>query len=129
MANLFKGPTRAAGRNTPADGSAEDEQNFGAAEATLDPGSFNAAYEVLRRNAETLRDQEELDIDRLVPLVEQSMQAYRICRARLDAVRLALESHLNVDPASAESSEGEAATVAGEASTAGDDSSNRGASL
>jgi exodeoxyribonuclease VII small subunit len=64
---------------------------------SLDPASFNAAYEVLRRNAELLRDQEELDIDRLVPLVEQSMQAYRICRSRLDAVRLALESRLGPD--------------------------------
>ena len=64
---------------------------------SLDPASFNAAYEVLRRNAEMLRDQEELDIDRLVPLVEQSMQAYRICRSRLDAVRLALESRLGPD--------------------------------
>ena len=67
-----------------------------AAEAaeSLDPESFNAAYEVLRRNAEQLRDQAELDIDSLVPLVEQSMQAYRICQARLDAVRRALESRL-----------------------------------
>jgi exodeoxyribonuclease VII small subunit len=64
---------------------------------SLDPASFNSAYEVLRRNAELLRDQEELDIDRLVPLVEQSMQAYRICRSRLDAVRLALESRLGPD--------------------------------
>ncbi len=64
---------------------------------SLDPTSFNAAYEVLRRNAELLRDQEELDIDRLVPLVEQSMQAYRLCRSRLDAVRLALESRLGPD--------------------------------
>lgn len=73
--------------------------------SSLDPASFNAAYEVLRRNAELLRDQEELDIDRLVPLVEQSMQAYRICRSRLDAVRLALESRLGPEeaPVNAES--------------------------
>jgi exodeoxyribonuclease VII small subunit len=64
---------------------------------SLDPASFNAAYEVLRRNAELLREHEELDIDRLVPLVEQSMQAYRLCRSRLDAVRLALESRLGPD--------------------------------
>jgi len=71
-----------------------DPVDHGEALEPLDPASFNAAYEVLRRNAELLRDQEELDIDRLVPLVEQSMQAYRICRSRLDAVRLALESRL-----------------------------------
>ena len=71
-----------------------DPIDHGEALEPLDPASFNAAYEVLRRNAELLRDQEELDIDRLVPLVEQSMQAYRICRSRLDAVRLALESRL-----------------------------------
>lgn len=68
----------------------------------LDPSSFNAAYEVLRRNAELLRDQEDLDIDRLVPLVEQSMQAYRICRSRLDAVRAALESRLGADEGATE---------------------------
>lgn len=56
--------------------------------------SFNAAYRVLQQNAEKLRKQEDLDIDGLVPIVEESAAAYRICKERILAVRLALEEHL-----------------------------------
>ncbi len=60
----------------------------------LNPDCFNEAYRVLQRNADTLRRQTEPDIDSLVPLVEESLQAYTICKHRLDAVRQALEAHL-----------------------------------
>lgn len=65
---------------------------------TLNPESFNDAFQVLQRNAETLRRQTEPDIDRLVPLVEESLQAYAICKQRLEAVRQALEAHLGPEP-------------------------------
>ena len=38
---------------------------------TMNPDSFNDAYRILQRNAETLRRQTEPDIDSLVPLVEE----------------------------------------------------------
>jgi exodeoxyribonuclease VII small subunit len=64
----------------------------------LNPESFNDAFQVLQRNAETLRRQTEPDIDRLVPLVEESLHAYAICKQRLEAVRQALEVQLGPEP-------------------------------
>ncbi|MDB5839317.1 MAG: exodeoxyribonuclease [Herminiimonas sp.] len=58
---------------------------------------FNAAYKTLQTNAEKLRKQEDLDIDSLVPIVEQSAAAYRVCKERIAAVRLALQEHLKED--------------------------------
>ncbi len=63
-------------------------------EHPLDPHSFNAAYEVLKNNAVLLGNQQEPDIDQLLPLVEESIKAYNICKARLDAVRQALEKQI-----------------------------------
>lgn len=58
------------------------------------PESFNASYKILQQNAEKLRTQQDLDIDGLVPIVEESAKAYGICKERIHAVRLALEEHL-----------------------------------
>lgn len=56
--------------------------------------SFNASYKILQQNAEKLRKQEDLDIDGLVPIVEESAKAYGVCKERIAAVRLALQEHL-----------------------------------
>lgn len=55
---------------------------------------FNAAYKILQLNAEKLRNQNDLDIDSLVPIVEESAIAYGVCKERIAAVRLALQEHL-----------------------------------
>ena len=60
----------------------------------LNPESFDKAYAVLKRNADFLSNQQEPGIDRLLPLVEESMQAYTICKARLEAIQQALAQHL-----------------------------------
>lgn len=57
------------------------------------PG-FNAAYKTLQTNAEKLRRQDDLDIDSLVPIVQESATAYAICKERIAAVRAALQEHL-----------------------------------
>lgn len=49
--------------------------------------SFKQGYEILKKNAELLEAQEQPDIDNLMNLVEESMQA---CKARIDAVQQAL---------------------------------------
>jgi exodeoxyribonuclease VII small subunit len=60
---------------------------------------FNAAYKTLQSNADKLRRQDDLDIDSLVPIVQQSAEAYAICKARIAAVRAALQEHLkDVEP-------------------------------
>ena len=60
----------------------------------LNPSSFNEAYAVLKKNAETLQRSNEPDIDALVPLVEQSMAAYKICKSRIEAVRKAISEQI-----------------------------------
>ena len=52
--------------------------------------TFKEGYEILKRNAELLEDQQEPDIDNLMRLVEESMQAYKACKSRVDAVQAAL---------------------------------------
>jgi hypothetical protein len=44
-----------------------------------------------------LSRQEESDIDQLVPRVERAMQAYRICKDRLDRVKETLGQYLQDD--------------------------------
>jgi exodeoxyribonuclease VII small subunit len=41
-----------------------------------------------------LSNQQEPDIDQLLPLVEESIKAYNICKARLEAVQQALEKQI-----------------------------------
>lgn len=55
---------------------------------------FNDNFLILQRNAERLREEKDLDIDSLVPLVEESARAYQVCKARIEAVKQALEAHL-----------------------------------
>lgn len=60
----------------------------------LNPDSFNQNFKVLQQNAEKLRNNTEMDIDALVPLVEQSTQAYQLCKERIAAVKAALAKHI-----------------------------------
>jgi exodeoxyribonuclease VII small subunit len=64
--------------------------------------TFREAYGVLQQHAETLRNQTEPNIDELLPMVEESVAAYRVCNERIDAVEKALEKALTdvaADPA------------------------------
>jgi len=67
-----------------------------------DINGFNAAYKILQANAEKLRRQDDLDIDSLVPIVEESAKAYQVCKERIAAVRAALQEHLKDDAADAQ---------------------------
>jgi len=57
---------------------------------TKDPLSFKEGYDILKKNAELLEKQQEPDIDNLMKIVEESMQAYKACKSRVDAVQAAL---------------------------------------
>lgn len=59
--------------------------------------SFKESYGVLQRHAQTLREQREPNIDDLLQIVEESVSAFKICQARIDAVEKALEKEL-ADP-------------------------------
>lgn len=55
------------------------------------PSTFQEAYQILQTNAQTIENSDVLDIDGLVQTVEQSIDAYKICLARIHAVEQALD--------------------------------------
>lgn len=59
-----------------------------------DTMTFREAYGVLQEHAETLRTQTEPNIDDLLSIVEESVNAYKVCMARIDAVEKALQKAL-----------------------------------
>ena len=62
--------------------------------------TFREAYAILNGHAETLREQTEPNIDELLAIVTESVAAYKVCQARIDAVDKALKEALrDVDPA------------------------------
>ena len=56
--------------------------------------TFKEAYGVLQTHAETLRDQHEPNIDDLLKIVTESVNAFNVCKERIDAVEKALEKDL-----------------------------------
>jgi exodeoxyribonuclease VII small subunit len=57
--------------------------------------TFKEAYGVLQQHAQSLRDQEEPNIDDLLTIVTESIGAYKICQERIEAVEKALEKALS----------------------------------
>ncbi len=53
--------------------------------------TFKQAYALLQKHAETLRAQQEPNIDDLLTIVKESVQAYNVCKERIDAVEAAME--------------------------------------
>jgi len=53
--------------------------------------TFKQAYETLQKHAETLRAQQEPNIDDLLTIVTESVSAYNVCKERIDAVEAAME--------------------------------------
>ena len=60
--------------------------------------TFKDAFGALQRNASTLRTQQEPNIDELLPLVQESMNAFRVCKERIDAVDAALRVEFGEAP-------------------------------
>lgn len=60
----------------------------------MEAKTFREAYEVLQNHAETLREQNEPNIDDLLTIVNESVAAYKVCKQRIDAVEKALEEAL-----------------------------------
>ena len=57
--------------------------------------TFKEGYAVLNRHAETLRNQQEPNIDDLLMIVTESVEAYKACKERIDAVEAALQKALS----------------------------------
>ena len=56
--------------------------------------SYKENYDKLRQIAERLNQPDELDIDELVPLVDEAAKAYQACKKRIEAVEKALSVKL-----------------------------------
>jgi exodeoxyribonuclease VII small subunit len=52
-------------------------------------------YKILADAAQELRDQDVVDIDKLVPIVDKALVAYAACKARIDAVEALLNERLD----------------------------------
>ena len=86
--------------------------------------TFKAAYGVLQRHAETLRNQREPNIDDLLKIVSESVDAYKVCQVRIAAVEKALEQALGgagVEPGESRTGGGEGKGARPAAADAEDD--------
>ena len=54
--------------------------------------TFKEAFAVLQHHAQALQDQPEPDIDSLLAIVAESVDAYKVCRERIEAVERVLET-------------------------------------
>ena len=57
--------------------------------------TFRDAYGILQQHSQTLREQQEPNIDDLLSIVTESVDAYKICQQRIEAVEKALEKALS----------------------------------
>lgn len=65
--------------------------------------SFKENYQKLQQIAQKLSDTSEVDIDELVPMVDEATRAYQLCKSRIEAVETALNNRLDAEkPNSAE---------------------------
>lgn len=53
--------------------------------------SYAEAFAVLQHNAQMLEKLDQVDLDQLVPIVEESMAAYKVCKRRIDSIQKALD--------------------------------------
>ncbi|WP_019556259.1 exodeoxyribonuclease VII small subunit [Thiomicrorhabdus arctica] len=69
--------------------------------------SFKENYQKLQKIAQKLSDTSEVDIDELVPMVDEATRAYQLCKSRIEAVETALNNRLDAEkPLSAEKIDG-----------------------
>jgi len=59
--------------------------------------SFKANYAKLQTIAQKLSNTEEVDIDELVPMVDEATRAYQLCKSRIEAVENALNKRLDTE--------------------------------
>lgn len=74
--------------------------------------TFKQAYGILQDHAETLRNQQEPNIDDLLTIVTESVAAYKVCKERIDAVEKALEQALSGAGVAGRGADGEEPPVA-----------------
>ena len=59
--------------------------------------TFKQNYDTLKRVSESIKNQNEPDIDAIVPLVDEALLAYSACKERLSMVKQALGEKLPME--------------------------------
>jgi exodeoxyribonuclease VII small subunit len=59
--------------------------------------SFKENYQKLQEIAQKLANSGEVDIDELVPMVDDATRAYQLCKSRIEAVEMALNTRLETE--------------------------------
>lgn len=59
--------------------------------------NFRENYQKLQQIASTLTQNREVDIDQLIPMVDEATKAYQACKERIDTVEKALNKRLEND--------------------------------
>jgi exodeoxyribonuclease VII small subunit len=59
--------------------------------------NYSEHYARLEQSANQLNRQEAIDIDKLLPLVDDAMASYQFCKNRIDAVEKLLEAKLQAN--------------------------------
>lgn len=83
--------------------------------------TFKEAWGVLQKHAQTLRSHSEPNIDDLLGIVTESVQAYKVCQSRVEAVEKALEEALKGSGAERQVDPEPVKTAASAANDADDD--------
>lgn len=68
------------------------------------PQNFKDNYQKLQEIAQKLSYSDEIDIDELVPMVDEATRAYNHCKSRIEAVERALSQRLDADATHKEAS-------------------------
>lgn len=66
------------------------------------PESFKENYQKLQEIAQKLANSSEIDIDELVPMVDDATHAYQVCKSRIETVEKALNTRLDNDDSETE---------------------------
>ena len=59
--------------------------------------SFKENYQRLQEIAQKLANSSEVDIDELIPMVDEATRSYQLCKSRIEAVEKALNTRLETD--------------------------------
>lgn len=57
---------------------------------SIENSSYIEQYQILESVVQKLSQQQQIDIDELLPLVDQASSAYKVCKSRIEAVEQAL---------------------------------------
>jgi exodeoxyribonuclease VII small subunit len=67
--------------------------------------SFKYNYAKLQEIAQKLSNNDDVDIDELVPMVDEATRAYQLCKSRIEAVETALNQRLENEKTPSEDGE------------------------